>query len=488
MLLSWAGSFFQTRKRKLLSLAIMLWMLVVTAYIVRVRTYQLPVDASHLKSKQAYLNQLKSKKLAKRPNIIFVLFDDLGYGDLGCYGNKAIKTPHLDRVAKQGIRFTQFTVPTAVCTPSRVAFLTGRYPLRTGVSFVLFPSSSPITRLRKAARYKVGLPSDEVVLAEILKAVGYRTAVMGKWHLGDEPPSLPYAFGFERFFGVLCSNDMNPMHLYQDKTIVQKHPVDQSKLTELYTEQAVQFLRKHRNEPFFLYMPHTFPHWPHHPSKKHKGHSRGGRYGDTVEDLDRSVGAIVKTLKELNLESNTLLVISSDNGPWYQGNPGAHRGRKFEVFEGGVRVPLLLRWPGTIQPGQVSSDVVSSLDLVPTVLALLGLPAPSDRTLDGANVLPLLLGKGSSAPKRNLYYYWRSSLYAIRRGGFKYHQRHRLSSFNPIFPAPWVVRKGPWLFDMTHDPSESYDVSEKYPKTMKAFQKQWLEWVAAMKKNPRGWK
>ncbi len=217
-----------------------------------------------------------------------------------------------------------------------------------------------------------------------------------------------------------------------------------------------------------------------------------GLGGLTIKGLaaqvDRSVGAIVKTLKELNLESNTLLVISSDNGPWYQGNPGAHRGRKFEVFEGGVRVPLLLRWPGTIQPGQVSSDVVSSLDLVPTVLALLGLPAPSDRTLDGANVLPLLLGKGSSAPKRNLYYYWRSSLYAIRRGGFKYHQRHRLSSFNPIFPAPWVVRKGPWLFDMTHDPSESYDVSEKYPKTMKAFQKQWLEWVAAMKKNPRGWK
>lgn len=485
MLMTWTHFFFRTKLRRFLSLSFALFLVLALLYAIRVITYELPVDSSFLQSKQAYLKRLRSTQLKQKPNIIFILFDDLGYGDLGSYGNKAIQTPHLDRVAKEGLRFTQFTVPTAVCTPSRVAYLTGRYPVRTGVTGALFPKSSPITRIRKAARQKVGLPPDETTIAEVLKAVGYKTGIMGKWHLGDEPPSLPNAFGFDQFYGVLCSNDMNPMHLFHNKKVVQKHPVDQSKLTQLYTQQAIRFMEKHQKSPFFLYIPHTFPHWPHHPSKEHKGHSKGGRYGDVVEDLDRSVGAILKALKRLKLDSNTILLVSSDNGPWYQGNPGAHRGRKWEVFEGGVRVPFLARWPGTLSKGRVVPEVVSSLDIMPTILEILGVPKPIDRTLDGVSMLPIWKGQ-SSLPQRQLYYYWRSTLYAMRHGSYKFHRRHRLSTFNPIFPAPFAVNKGPWLFDMKLDPSESYDVSEKYPKVMQQCKQHWSSWQKAMKKNVRG--
>ena len=273
------------------------------------------------------------------PNIVFIFCDDLGFGDLGCYGSQ-IKTPNIDRLASEGMRFTNLDSADPVCSPSRSALLTGRYPTRVGVPRVLFPQD------------KEGLDLSETTLANVLKARGYRTTCIGKWHLGRPEQYLPMNRGFDHYFGIPYSNDMTPRVLLEDSKVVEE-PARLETLTQRYTQRATNFIRESGRSPFFLYMPHTFPHIPLAASDRFRGKSPEGLYGDVVEELDWSVGEVLAELRRNGLEQNTLVMLSSDNGPWYQGSPGKLRGRKATTYEGGVREPFLAKWPGKIPAATV---------------------------------------------------------------------------------------------------------------------------------------
>src|SRR5581483_4364220 len=285
---------------------------------------------------------------AKTPNIVFILCDDLGYGDLGCYGSK-IRTPNVDRLAREGVRFTNFCSADPVCSPSRAALLTGRYPTRVGVPRVLFPQDTG------------GLNLDETTLADVLKARGYKTMCIGKWHLGRPPQFLPTSRGFDEYFGIPYSNDMNPRVLMHNTEVIEQ-TADLASLTARYTERAERFIAQSNRSPFFLYMPHTFPHIPLAASPRFRGKSQEGLYGDVVEELDWSVGEVLQSLRQKGLEKDTLVMFSSDNGPWYQGSPGKLRGRKNTAYEGGVREPFIARWPGQIPAGHVCDALASMMD------------------------------------------------------------------------------------------------------------------------------
>src|ERR1044071_4169216 len=263
----------------------------------------------------------------QQPNIIIYFVDDLGYGDLSCYGSKAINTPNLDKMASEGIRLTSFITASSVCSPSRAGLLTGRYPTRVGITRVLFPTDN------------TGLPESETTIAEALKPNGYATACIGKWHLGHQPQFLPTNQGFDSYFGIPYSNDMRPTPLMKNQETIEE-PVNQDTLTERYTDEAVKFITASKNKPFFLYVAHAMPHIPLHVSPRFRGKSKAGLYGDAVEAIDWSVGQILNTLKQLNLDKNTLVIFASDNGPWYQGSAGRLRGRKATTYEGGVRVQI----------------------------------------------------------------------------------------------------------------------------------------------------
>ncbi len=278
---------------------------------------------------------------ARLPNIVFIYCDDLGYGDLGCYGSK-IRTPNIDRMASEGVRFTQFYSANPVCSPSRAALLTGRYPTRAGVPRVLFPYD------------KVGLPDSETTIAQMLKPKGYKTMCVGKWHLGHLPEFLPTRRGFDEYYGIPYSNDMNPrvlLHATEAGVETVEQTATLETLTPRYTEQAVRFIERSKGSPFFLYMPHTYPHIPLGASPRFRGKSPLGLYGDVVEEIDWSVGEVLASIRKNGLDDNTLVMLSSDNGPWYQGSPGRLRGRKGMTYEGGVREPFLARFPGRIPKG-----------------------------------------------------------------------------------------------------------------------------------------
>src|SRR5258708_567342 len=308
---------------------------------------------------------------AKTPNIVFILCDDLGYGDLGCYGSQ-IRTPNLDRLASEGVRFTNFCSADPVCSPSRAALLTGRYRTRVGVPRVLVPQDQG------------GLNLDETTMADMLKARGYKTVCIGKWHLGRPNQYLPTSRGFDEYFGIPYSNDMNPRVLLHNTEVVEQ-TADLETLTRKYTEQAARFIETSKPSPFFLYMPHTFPHIPLGASARFRGKSPRGLYGDGVEEVDWSVGEVLRALKQNGLEQNTLVMFSSDNGPWYQGSPGKLRGRKNTTFEGGVREPFIARWPGRIPRGRVSDALASMMDIFPTLARLCGGAMPS-KPLDAIHI------------------------------------------------------------------------------------------------------
>lgn len=384
------------------------------------------------------------------PNVVIIFCDDLGYGDLGSYGS-SIPTPNIDSIGSSGVRFTSCLTANPVCSPSRAGLLTGRYPTRVGVPRVLFPAD------------KGGLSLEEKTLANVLKDAGYKNKAIGKWHLGHHPEYLPTARGFDEYFGIPYSNDMNPRLLLHNTEVVQEI-ADLEKLTPQYTQQATDFIKANAKNPFFLYMAHTYPHIPLGASERFKGKSKEGIYGDVLQELDWSTGEILKTLKESGLEKDTLVLFSSDNGPWFQGSPGRLRGRKGTTYEGGMRVPLLARWTGQIPAGRTSNSLVSLMDVFPTVTKLAGGTLPT-KPLDGVDAWPLLSGQAKSLDRDALLYFDNWEIQAARLGPWKLHlSRHNADGYSAQPAGGRLNLKiNPELYNLDLDVDESYDVAPDNP-------------------------
>jgi len=413
-----------------------------------------------------------------RPNVIVIYADDLGWGDLGCYGHPTIRTPNLDRMAAEGLKLTSFYSAAEVCTPSRAALLTGRYPLRSGMCHsqrrVLFTDSPG------------GIPDSEVTLAEALAAAGYQTACVGKWHLGHFPQHLPIHHGFETYYGIPYSNDMdriadrklgrqaffdpkveywNPP-LMRGNTIVER-PAEQHTLTKRYTEEAVTFLNQPHEKPYFLYFAHNMPHVPLFASDQFAGKSPRGLYGDVIEELDWSVGQILETLRTTGQAEKTLVVFSSDNGPWlifdtHGGSAGPFRDGKGGTWEGGMRVPGIFWWPGQIPAGRLSQEIACTMDIYATAVALAGGTVPDDRVVDGVNLWPLLSGAGKS-PREEMMYYRGTELFAARKGRYKAHYITQ-----PSYGAGKPVKHDPpELYDLGVDPGEKFNIAAQHPEVLR---------------------
>ncbi len=410
------------------------------------------------------------------PNLVLIFADDLGYGDIGAYGHPTIRTPNLDRMAAEGMKFTQFYVGASVCTPSRAALLTGRLPIRSGMVSdrrrVFFPDS------------RLGLPDREITIAEALRGVGYATGMVGKWHLGHLKPFLPTNHGFDSYYGIPYSNDMDRVAggewqeifwdpkseywnvpLLRDTEIIER-PVDQETITRRYTQEAVAFIKDHAAEPFFLYLAHSMPHTPLFRSAAFAGRSKAGLYGDVIEEIDWSVGQIMKTLEEEGIAENTLVFFTSDNGPWlifrtHGGSAGLLRDGKGTTYEGGMRVPALAWRPGMIPEGVVNSALVTAMDVFPTALGMAGAPVPDDRVIDGMDIGHILRGSDEEAHDMILYYRG-TRIFAARVGPWKAHfitQRAYVGDD----PAP---RDPPILNHLEHDPAERFDLSAERPEVL----------------------
>lgn len=419
------------------------------------------------------------------PNIVLIVVDDLGYGDLGVYGGAVIQTPVIDRMAAEGVRMTNFYACAPVCTPSRAAMLTGRYPIRSHMVLPLYPQNHPMEYFLKAVgRYPfdvTGIPADEATLAEMLGQRGYRTGLVGKWHLGDRPGHLPNDNGFDEFYGALYSNDVARFAIWRNDELVMPAPVEQSNLTGDYTREALTFIRSNAGRPFFLYLSHTAVHEPLFAGPEFRRRSEGGLYGDSVEEIDWSTGQILEVLAELGLEDNTLVIFTSDNGPWWQGDPGPYRGRKNNIADGGLRVPLIARWPAQLPAGVTSDELSVNFDIFPTCLSLAGVDLPADRIIDGKNMLPMLQD-GAPSPHDRFFYYDGHILVAVRDGRWKYQRRHM--SDNGGYP---LFSQVPFLFDLEVDPAESYNLIESYPEVAHGFSEILDAWEAEMDANRRGW-
>ncbi|MBI1319596.1 MAG: sulfatase-like hydrolase/transferase [Candidatus Hydrogenedens sp.] len=419
---------------------------------------------------------LRATAFAERPpNIIMIFTDDQGYADVGCFGAENIKTPRLDAMAAEGLRLTSFYSASPICSPSRAALMTGCYPPRVGMG--LYPSSSQkrpeLTAQVLFPYHTVGLNRDEVTMAEVLKARGYATACIGKWHLGHQPEFLPTEQGFDSYLGIPYSNDMVPTPLLRDKETIEE-PVDQDPLTERYTAAAIEFIESQKDAPFFLYLAHAMPHVPLHVSDRFRDKSAGGFYGDVIEMLDWSTGEILDTIKRLGIEQDTLVVFTSDNGPWLsQGEHGGHakplRAGKGTTYEGGMREPCIAWWPGHIPAGTATDAVAGTIDLLPTFAALAGATLP-DRTLDGRDLSNLLLHPDAAETPHEAYYYFKGlGLEAVRSGDWKlvfkrqqweeYPYRRNL----PPEPDAWVETA---LYDLSADIGEATDVSAAHPEVV----------------------
>jgi arylsulfatase A len=414
------------------------------------------------------------------PNFVVIYCDDLGYADIDTFGTHEWQTPNLNQMAKEGMRLTDFHSAAAVCSASRVALMTGCYPQRVGILGALGPNA------------KTGINASEVLLPEILKEKGYATAIFGKWHLGDAPQFLPTRHGFDQYFGLPYSNDMWPKHptnktfpplpLIEGEKTIATMP-DQTQLTTWYTEHAVKFIAENKAKPFFLYVPHSMPHVPLHVSEKFKGKSKQGLYGDVVMEIDWSVGQILAALKEHGLDENTLVLFSSDNGPWlsygnHAGSAGKLREGKGTTWEGGQREPCVVRWPGKISAGSVCAEFASTMDVLPTFAKLAGSSAPTDRIIDGHDIWPLLAGeKSAKSPWDHFYYYWDYGLDAVRVGQWKLVFPHKFNSLtgpagNDGQPGEYTpATTGFALFDLDADVGETKDVADEHPDIVIKLQK-----------------
>jgi arylsulfatase A-like enzyme len=411
----------------------------------------------------------------KPPNVVLIFTDDMGYGDLGSYGATGYQTPQLDRLAAEGTRFTNFHVAQAVCSASRAALLTGCYPNRLGIFGALNPTS------------KIGIHDGEMTIAEMLKARGYWTAIYGKWHLGHHPQFLPTRHGFDEYFGLPYSNDMWPKHptaqfpdlpLIEGEKTFQYNP-DQTQLTTWYTERAVKFIEARNGRPFFLYLAHSMPHVPLFVSEKYRGKTARGLYGDVIAEIDWSVGEILSALRRNGLEKNTLVIFTSDNGPWlsygnYGGSAGPLREGKGTSFEGGIRVPCLMRWPGKIPAGQTNPQMLMTIDILPTLARVCGGKLPEHK-IDGMDVWPILAGKKGARNPHEAYfiYYNRNDLQAVISGRWKLVLPHTYNSLagNPGGkdgqPSQYQkIQADLSLFDLETDIGETRNVAGSNPQVL----------------------
>ena len=407
-----------------------------------------------------------------RPNVIIIFCDDVGYADVGVFGAKGYKTPHLDRMAAEGVKFTDFYAAAPSCTPSRAALMTGCYPQRVSLPNVIGPSA------------KIGISSDEMTIADVLKPLGYATACYGKWHLGHHPEFLPMRHGFDDYFGLPYSNDMWPKHPTSDKypdlpliegeRVIEYNP-DQTQLTTWYTERSVRFIEKNKDRPFFLYLPHSMAHVPLFVSDKFKGKSEQGLYGDVMMEIDWSVGQILSKLKRLGIDKKTLVIFSSDNGPWlsygdHAGSARPLREGKGTTFDGGQRESTIMRWPGRIPAGTVCKEPASTMDILPTVANLTGAALPA-HTIDGKDIWRLMSSRPrAKSPHEALFYYRGYALEAVRSGKWKLHLPHAYRTLagreggTGGQPTRYEQAKiGLSLFDLEKDISEQNDVSAQYP-------------------------
>jgi arylsulfatase A-like enzyme len=419
------------------------------------------------------------------PNVVLIFCDDLGYADVGCFGSKGARTPNIDRLASEGVRFTDFYVAQAVCSASRAALMTGCYNVRVGINGALGPKS------------KIGLNPAEFNLAKLFKSKGYATGIFGKWHLGDLPQFMPPRQGFDEFVGLPYSNDMWPRHpetpknypdlpLYDGEKVVQANP-SMDGLTELFTRRAARFIDANKDRPFFLYLPHPMPHVPLGAGPGFKGKSGHGLYGDVISEVDASVGQVMEALRRNGIERETLILFSSDNGPWttygdHAGATGPLREAKGTSFEGGVRVPLVARWPGRIAAGEVCREPAMTIDLLPTLAKVLGVPLPTERKIDGKDIGPLLFAAAGQRPTdappihEALFFYWDNHLQAVRSGKWKLHFPHdyrktpeqRATGGKPNKATTGKI--GLSLFDLEADPGETTDVAERHAEVVKRLQ------------------
>jgi len=412
-----------------------------------------------------------SAPAARPPNVVLIFCDDLAYADVAPFGAKT-PTPNLDRLAREGRRFTDFYVGQAVCSASRAALMTGCYPNRVGILNALPPHA------------KIGISSNETTIAQLLKTRGYATAIYGKWHLGDAPQFLPTRHGFDEWFGLPYSNDMWPHHptsgtnypplpLYENERVVQLMP-DQTQLTTWYTERAVKFINRNKSHPFFLYVAHNMPHVPLHVSNKFKGKSGLGLYADVIMEIDWSVGQILDALHRNRLDTNTLVVFTSDNGPWllygdHAGSAGPLREGKATSFDGGVREPCIMRWPGKIPPGTECREMAWSMDLLPTFARMAGTVPPPDRIIDGRDISPLMFGEpGAKTPHEAYFVYWGQELQAVRSGQWKLHLPHDYIHPDPPGHGGRPGKAGKRhidveLFDLASDVGETNNVASIHP-------------------------
>ena len=395
----------------------------------------------------------------QRPNFIVIMADDLGFGDLGVYGSTLIQTPNLDRMAAEGIYFDSFYASANVCTASRGGLLTGRYPVRLDlVTDVARPTN------------EIHLAESEITIAEALREEGYKTALFGKWHLGSRLEWYPLNHGFDEFYGVLHSNDMPDFVLYQDAQVIE-NPVDQTTLTQRYTAESLRFIEENQDHPFFLYLPHSFPHVPLFVSDEFENQSEAGLYGDVVETIDWSMGEIFDKLKELEIDEQTMVIFTSDNGPWFEGSSGQFRNRKGSSWEGGLRVPFIARWPGVIPIGSHSSEAAMNIDILPTLLDFANVPLPDDRTIDGASIRGIL-SKNEKTPHEKLYLFNNDRIAGVRSGNWKLVLESWYRGALPSFDNPnsYYGPEG-LLFDLEKDPGETYSYTRENPDVVEKLRK-----------------
>ena len=421
-----------------------------------------------------------STKAQQKPNVLVIFCDDLGYGDLGTFGHPTIRTPNLDRMAAEGQKWTSFYAAASVCTPSRAGLMTGRLPVRSGMCSdrrrVLFPDSAG------------GLPQSEITIARAVKEVGYKTACFGKWHLGHLPQYLPTSHGFDTYFGIPYSNDMDKLKslsieqqmdpkvedynvpLLRNEEEIER-PADQHTITKRYSEEAIKFIKRNKEHPWFVYLAHTMVHIPLFASEKFRGASTRGLFGDTVEEIDAGIGNILKALQETGQDKNTMIVFTSDNGPWlpfreHSGSAGLLREGKGTTWEGGMREPTIFYWPGKIKPA-IITDIGSTLDLFATIATIAGARIPDDREMDSYNLAPALFEKEKS-PRQEMFYYRGQTLFAVRKGSYK---AHYITMSEYTKDNNRQEHDPPLLFNLDHDPGENYECSAKHPDVLADIQR-----------------